>query len=122
MQRWRWRTLSHGIVRLLWFRQQTAFRTGLSVRSIIKRDSLLKEPMKTRYVFLLLFLAACLLIGLWLGLLDSFRHPDSTVHAQGTLCNQTVVVNVAAANSQTILAGSGTDVIYVCGFVLSADT
>lgn len=78
--------------------------------------------MKTRYFYLIAVLLIIAFVAAWLGLLEHIAKPPQSVHAQGGICTQTIAVNVAAANSQTILTGSGSDVIYVCGMVLSADT
>lgn len=66
------------------------------------------------------YIALIVLIGLALGWL-SINRPIPVVHAQ-TTCNQTVAISVSSGSTQTIAAAYGSDVTYVCGFVISGDT
>ena len=77
--------------------------------------------MKPQYFYLTAVVLIFALVAGWMGLFEHLAKPE-TVHAQGNFCNQTIAISIAAANTQTILAGYGTDPIYVCGFVISGDT
>lgn len=69
--------------------------------------------MKRLYALLtILLMAATLLIVV----------PPPVAYAQGAQCNQSASITVSAAASAVLVAGSGLQNIFVCGFVVTADT
>lgn len=68
----------------------------------------------------LAFVGACAIVLALFGF--PLTEPLHTVHAQSNFCDQSIAIDVAAAATQTIIAGLNGATVHVCGFVLTGDT